>query len=174
MKKELAIISCILILLFLTTIKPNKIEQATATIPPWLQPNKNPIYIHTNGSITPQIISMQKNGDTYTLTSNVINQPIIIERNNTILDGAGYAIEDNQKDILEPVGLTLSKISNITIKNLTMNGFINEYNSGIAIQIEYSQNINIENCKLVNNGKAISSGYSKNVKINNNSITGSP
>ena len=38
------------------------------------------IYIQVTGNITPTTDLIQRNGDINTLTSNIINQPIVIER----------------------------------------------------------------------------------------------
>jgi hypothetical protein len=53
------------------------------------------IYIRADGSIDPPQAPIQRNGDIYTLTSNITsgNDGIIIERNNMTLDGAGYTVQ---------------------------------------------------------------------------------
>jgi hypothetical protein len=64
-----------------------------------------------------------KNGNIYTLTSNISfttnYDGIIIERDNVVLDGAGYSIKQNgQLD-----GVTLIGRHNVTIRNLVIKDF---------------------------------------------------
>lgn len=81
------------------------------------------IYIQSNGSITPASAPITKNGNIYTLTSNItipINYDgIIIERDDVIIDGAGYTIQQNgQLD-----GISLVGRHNVTIRNLVIKDF---------------------------------------------------
>ena len=49
------------------------------------------IYIRADGSVegTDKIL---KDGDLYTFTDNIINQSIIVEKDNVVVDGAGYTL----------------------------------------------------------------------------------
>jgi hypothetical protein len=103
-----------LFLLLLLTLAPIKTVDAAETI-----------YIRENGGIegTSKIISTDS--VTYTFTDN-IEGTIQIERNNTILDGAGYSLIG----AYETTGINLQYRSNVTIKNLD----ITKFQSAITIR----------------------------------------
>jgi parallel beta-helix repeat protein len=83
--------------------------------------NGQTIYIHANGSVDPTSAPIQRNGDIYTLTDNITTtgDGIIIERNSTILDGNGHAIQTS----LSGNGIDISKTNYVTVKNATIQGF---------------------------------------------------
>jgi len=80
------------------------------------------IYIRADGSVEPSTVPIQRKGNLYTLTDNIIESvsgfsAIVIERDNMTLDGAGYTYQ------VEPVGLAGSTIfvnakCNVTIRNI--------------------------------------------------------
>ena len=81
------------------------------------------IHIRADGSVTPLSAPITKNGYVYTLTSNISfptnYDGIVIERDNVVLDGAGYSIKQNgQLD-----GITLVGRHNVTIRNLVIKDF---------------------------------------------------
>jgi parallel beta-helix repeat protein len=57
------------------------------------------IYIRNDGSIEPETVPIEKIGNLYKLTSNVIHYTIEIQRDNIVLDGAGYSIQGNASRI---------------------------------------------------------------------------
>jgi len=69
------------------------------------------IYIRPNGDIEATDL-IERNGDVYKFTSNIY-APIIIERNNIVLDGGGFTLEGSS--IRVAINLTTS---NVTIKNI--------------------------------------------------------
>jgi hypothetical protein len=73
------------------------------------------ITIHVDGTITPDIGYIAKNGNTYTLTTDLINQySIAISCNNIVFDGEGHII-----NVYEGRGgLSLTGVTNVTVKNL--------------------------------------------------------
>jgi nitrous oxidase accessory protein NosD len=84
MKKLLRNCAVALVLLtFLVSILPF----ASAAAPP----NTTTVTINADGSITPSDASIQRDGDTYTLTGN-INSQIRILKGNIVLNGAGYKL----------------------------------------------------------------------------------
>jgi hypothetical protein len=66
------------------------------------------IYIRADGSIDPPTAPIQRNGDIYTLTGNIYDY-IVVQRNNIVVDGAGYTVQGT--------GLTIGT-DNVTIKNV--------------------------------------------------------
>jgi parallel beta-helix repeat protein len=71
------------------------------------------ITINADGSVSPSTAPIQQTGDTYTLTNNLnitasnIGGNIIVQRNNTVLDGNGHAVGK----------ISLNNVSNVTVKN---------------------------------------------------------
>jgi hypothetical protein len=53
------------------------------------------IFIRPNGNIEPSAAPIQRNGNTYTFTGNIYD-PIVLERDNIVLDGAGYTLRGNE------------------------------------------------------------------------------
>jgi len=105
------------------------------------------IYIRADGSIDPPIAPIQRNGDLYTLIGNITSDAdgIVIERNNMILDGAGYTV----KGIGFPsslTGINLTGRSNVTIRNTQ----IKKFWTGIFLQD--SSNNNISDNTITSNG----------------------
>lgn len=77
------------------------------------------IYINADGSITPQTAPISTfDNITYTFTGNV-DQSIVVQRNNTVIDGAGYAVEG----LHAGTGIYLESISNVTVENASITGF---------------------------------------------------
>jgi parallel beta-helix repeat protein len=79
------------------------------------------IYINPDGSVDPPSAPIHKNGDTYTLTDNIITtgDGIIIKRNSTTFDGNEYTIQGSSGGN----GIDLSVTSYVTVKNASIQGF---------------------------------------------------
>jgi parallel beta-helix repeat protein len=78
------------------------------------------VYIRADGSIDPSTAPISSiDNVTYTFTSN-INDSIVVERNNTVVDGAGYTVQGTWFTI----GIDLSGRNNITIKNVEIKSFM--------------------------------------------------
>lgn len=118
MKTKLTIFLCITILaapLFLiVAIKP-----ANATYSEGYT-----IVINSDGSVTPSSAPVVRNGNTYTLTDDVLmpsstNEGIKIERDNIVLNGAGHKVQGHgQSDAIDLEGRT-----NVTIQNFLLENF---------------------------------------------------
>ena len=102
---------------------------ANGIIPPPI----NQIYIRSNGTIEPPAAPILKNGDVYTLTEDLRNYCIIIERDNAMLDGAGHEIRWFGYDRLY-YGVTISQRTKVTIKNMNITNFL------IGINLERASN----------------------------------
>jgi parallel beta-helix repeat protein len=103
------------------------------------------IYIRADGSVEPPTESIQRNGDIYTLTGNITLYEvdgIVIERDNVILDGAGYTLQVTITLPYPPIctGIDLKYRRNVTVKNIIVTGF--DYAVGL-----YCSNSNV----LLNN-----------------------
>jgi len=78
------------------------------------------IYIRADGSIDPPTAPIVTvDNVTYTFTGNIINQTIVVERNDTIIDGNGYTLQGSGIG----AGLHLINVRNVTIKNTNIKNF---------------------------------------------------
>jgi parallel beta-helix repeat protein len=79
------------------------------------------VYIHADGSIDPSTAPIQKNGNLYMLTGDIVSDGdgIIIERSSMLIDGNGYVIQGNYGGN----GLSLTSISDVAIRNANVYGF---------------------------------------------------
>ena len=81
------------------------------------------IYIRADGSVDPPDAPIHRDGDLYTLTSNITSDTdgIEIDRNDTTLNGAGYTLRGSYATGSR--GIDLSEKSNVTIKNANIKSF---------------------------------------------------
>lgn len=125
---------------------------STLTITLHVQPVKasGTIYIRADGSVDPPTAPIQRNGDIYTLTSNITSAAdgIVIERNNMTLDGAGYTLQGTRE--WDYSGIYLSERSNVTIKNVKIKAFY----YGILLR-SYTYNNTVTNNTIANNDRGI-------------------
>ena len=92
------------------------------------------ITIESDGSIVPYTELIRKVGNVYTLTEDLAQSyVIVIKSNNIIFDGQGHIINGSRQDksMKDPhtsgynsIGITLEKVTNVTIKKVTISGFI--------------------------------------------------
>jgi hypothetical protein len=127
------------------------------SLPPSEAQSFGAIHIRSNGSIEPSSAPISIVGDRYSLSDNLYNSPIILERNNVIFDGGGYALESAGK------GIAL----NITCSNVTVRSS-RVLNWEVGILGVYN-NVTIQNCYLIGNQKAIAI-YADNYNVTGNYI----
>lgn len=104
------------------------------------QTTGNTIYIRSDGTVDPPTAHIHRVAGIYTLTSN-INESIVIERDNIVVDGAGYVLQGDNA-----IGLSLLHRTNVTAKNLRIIGFL------LGIKLEYSKNSVVSYNTITNNG----------------------
>jgi len=127
------------------------------------------IYIRADGDVE-GTDKIQQNGNVYTFTDNIINQSIVVEKDNIVVDGAGYTLEGDEK--IEAIWL--ENRCNVTIKNMQ----INHFGEGIKIMGTGSENNTIIGNNITDNGHetygngiALTFGASQTT-ISGNNITG--
>jgi parallel beta-helix repeat protein len=153
------------------------------------------IYIRADGSIDPPtaLISTVDNV-TYTLSGDIFNNSIVIEKSNIVLDGASHTIEGTEVFgyAINDYAITLLGSSNVTVKNTAIRAFphgielSNSSNNtltgnnittsiggvGYAISLSDSSNNIIYGNILTNNGGGgITLSGSLNNDISRNNIT---
>jgi parallel beta-helix repeat protein len=82
------------------------------------------IYIRADGTVE-GTGKIQRDESVYTFIGDIVNQSIIVEKDNIIVDGAGYRLQGDGNEN----GVTLSDVNNITVKNLKLSSF----NIGIVV-----------------------------------------
>jgi hypothetical protein len=96
------------------------------------------ININADGSITPDTGYIARNGNTYTLTSDIIEEySIDIWRSNIIFDGQGHTIRITNADNYN----VLQGVTNVTVKNLQV------YTGYIAISLASCSNCTVTGIK---------------------------
>jgi parallel beta-helix repeat protein len=119
------------------------------------------INIRADGSIDPPAAPISTfDNVTYTLTGNITADAdgIVIERDNIVVDGAGYTVQGTGSGY----GIYLSNRSSVTIKNTNIK------DCGVAIWLDYSSNNSIVENSITNN----SYGIELYIGSLNNSIVG--
>ena len=155
MKKSVSILLILISLLALSTFYVRPIEAQ----------NLNNITISADGSVTPSTAPLERSGNIYTLTGNVYDTQIVVQRSNIVVDGVNYILQVSQTaDFNHVAGINLTKVSNVTVKNLEIKGF------GTGINIQNTSNCNIENNTLKTTNGISLSGSSNN-QVTNNDIT---
>jgi parallel beta-helix repeat protein len=161
-----------------------------------LQPVKaaGPYYIKADGSISPSTPLISTADDiTYTLTGNIVidthNDGIVVERDNIVIDGAGYTIQGPGRTYLDAEGILAQETNNITVRNVTITAFRtgiwfwscpncnifwnNITNSYQGIHFNnYSNYTNVYENNVVNNDAGILLSYVWNSSIYGNNIVG--
>ena len=125
------------------------------------------VYIRADGSIDPVTAQIQRNGDLYTFTGNINSDVdgIVVERNNTVLNGAGYTLQGTKTPSSK--GIYLAGNYNVTIRNIDIKNF----ESGILLDT-YSTYNTISGNKLEGNDYGISCwAYSDSNNIIGNNIS---
>jgi parallel beta-helix repeat protein len=139
------------------------------TVASKIQPVKasGTIYIRADGSIDPPTAPIRRDGDIYKLTGNIATSAhgTIVERNNIVIDGAGYSIQKSGATG-GPKGIALIGGINVTIKNVSIECF------GQGIWLNYSSRCILFANNLTNTERGISLYNSSNNIICGNSICG--
>jgi len=104
------------------------------------------IYIRADGSVEGTTDISTVDNVTYTFTDNIFNQSIVVERDNIVVDGAGYTLQGTGSS--EGIGTNLTERSNVTIKNMTIKAF----HSGIHLSESYENTISENNITNIHFG----------------------
>ncbi len=139
------------------------------------------IYIRADGGVDPPDAPILRIGSTYMLTGYVLvesERAIVIERDNIVLDGAGYTVQG--KSVKYSTGIYIPGRRNITIQNINIVKFER------GIHIDNSSNITVSRSNITNNwisyyviplppiiahrGEGVRLDYSSHVTISGNNI----
>src|SRR5271157_1438912 len=126
------------------------------------------IYINADGSITPSTAPIHVvDNITYTLTGNITANAdgIVIVRNNIVLNGAGYTVTGSGNGPESWNGTTLTNVSNVTVRNVTVKSFTN------GIWLVNSSNSTLSGNNVANNYYGIWLWGSSNNVLSGNNVT---
>jgi len=124
------------------------------------------IYILSDGNVegTDKIL---RDGTVYTFTDNIFDS-LVVERDNIVVDGAGYSIEGphtGQAQSSEGIGILVDSRSNVTISNVAIQHFL------YGICINRSSNNRITNSNIASNNIGIMVEHSSENRIHENQIS---
>jgi len=121
------------------------------------------IYIRSDGSVDPLTANITSvDNVTYTFTGN-INDEVVIQRDNIVVDGAGYTLQGTGPEYSS--GIYLSYRNNVIIKNININNF------SIGIELWWSPNNIIYGNNITNSLGGVMLYESSNNTISGNNIT---
>jgi hypothetical protein len=126
------------------------------------------IYIRPDGSVE-GTDKIQRDGNTYTFTDNIYDS-IVVERNNTVIDGNGYTLQGPGASVYTD-GINIYRTSNVTIKNMTITNWSSGVGVGSGAYAPQSTHNTISRNNITGNGLGIGIGsYGSNNTISDNSI----
>jgi parallel beta-helix repeat protein len=145
------------------------------------------IYVRANGLVegTDKVVSLDN--VTYTFTDDIVNQSVVVERDNIVVDGLDHTVQGSGASFLYSKGIELVGRNNITIKNMKIKGFFwgvylssssnntlsgnnIKNNSYSGITLEYSSNNSVAGNNIENNTYGIYLYQSSNNGISGNNI----
>jgi parallel beta-helix repeat protein len=124
------------------------------------------VYIRADGSVE-RTDKIQRDGNVYTFIDNIY-EPLVVERDNIVVDGAGYSIEEPHTGLAqspEEIGILVDSRSDVTISNVTIQHFM------YGICINSSSDNRITKSNITNNSKGIFIEHSSDNKIHESQIT---
>jgi parallel beta-helix repeat protein len=133
----------------------------------WQPEPIGPFYIRADGSVDPPTAPISSTDNTtYVLTGSFFSvaDGIVVERDNIVLDGSGFAVVGMRADF--SCGINLSETNNVTIQNTDITNFY------LGILLNSSSNNSINGNNLAHNsGYGIGLAYSSNNSISRNAVT---
>jgi len=154
MKLESVFLMAVLIILVVSSSSAVAVQKVEAS---------GTVYIRADGSIDPPTAPISTNDNiTYTFTGN-IKDSIVIDRNNTVIDGSGCTVEGAKT--YGSKGIDLTGRSNVTVKNIDITAF------WYGVCLNSSSSNSLEGNIMVNNVYGIGLDYSSNNSVSGNNIT---
>jgi parallel beta-helix repeat protein len=161
MKRTTPALTSIVVLLLLTVGEIQVVNFASANfLPP--PPELPYLYIRADGTVEPQTAIIQRIGETYAFTGNIINYTLEVQRDDIVVDGTGYLLQGNGTG----KGIVLTSVTNVTIRNMTLR------NLRFGIYLNQSSGNTITQNDITNTEVGVFSESSSNNDIDGNDITG--
>jgi len=123
--------------------------------------------IRSDGSVDPSTAPIQRDGNVYTFTDDIVGYTMAFECDNVVIDGGGYSLIGNGNS----TGIFILNRNGITVQNMKISNF----SYGIRLIAESymgmtSSNNNLSGNSLTNNNYGIYIGSSSNNVLRNNSM----
>ena len=141
-EKKLLTFGFILLLLFSLQVGLKSVMVAKAN---FMFPPLEKIYIKSDGTVSPASTSISQSGNVYTLIGNITNYPLEIQRDNIVIEGAGFTLQKNTPAYGRQDAVAVRGRSNITINNIDIRGY--DY----AVYLSNSSNCVLEQNTFSNN-----------------------
>jgi nitrous oxidase accessory protein NosD len=123
------------------------------------------VCIQSDGKLNSTTAPIIRDGDNYRFTDDIVNQTIVIQRDNIVIDGAGHTLQGYRQGILNALeGLYIEGRNNVTIENLTITMFWQ------GIWIQNGVDITINNNTILDVNSGVSANSAKNTKIFGNNF----
>jgi nitrous oxidase accessory protein NosD len=137
-----SVLPIILTLLLLSVVGVQLMPLVSANFFPDAGPDLPRIYIKSDGSVQPETASIERTGNIYKLTGDIVRQTIIVECDGIVIDGAGYSIKGNSSWMgtdraAGNNGVIIAGRNNVNITNFN----IEDYSTGIRISSSLGINI---------------------------------
>ncbi len=147
MKKAFSVLA-IACLIAATFVALQPIAKANFMPMPTPQPA---IVIKNDGTVSPASAPITRMGDIYSLTDNIVNFTLAIERDNVTVDGSGYSLLGRGNY----AGVFVQERNGITLRNLNISGF----NYGILFTWFYYGDTSRQRSNTVSNNKLSNNSY---------------
>jgi len=132
-------------------------------------PTPQPAFIiRSDGSIDPPTASIQRNGDVYNLTDNIIGYTIAVERDNIVLDGSGYTLQGHGNS----TGVFIINRNCVTVRNMKISNFSYGIRLLSDVYATITGNHSVSGNTVTNSQYGIYIFYSSNNVLRNNQMNG--
>jgi len=125
------------------------------------------VFIRSDGSVDPPEAPIQRAGEVYTFTDDIVGYTIAVERDNIVIDGGGYSLQGSGNS----TGIFLQERNNVSVKNMKIRNF--SYGIRLyAVPGTGSSGNNVSGNNITKNTIGIWVGFSSgNNVISGNTIT---
>jgi parallel beta-helix repeat protein len=168
-KKQIATTAFVTVLLFSALAGLQFVRLAEANFMP-MQIPQPAFIIRSDGSVDPSTAPIQRDGNVYTFTDDIVGYTVASERDNIVLDGGGYSLIGNGNS----TGIFILNRNGVTVKNMN----VSNYGCGIKLIADIylggaSSSNNLTNNTLTDNEYGILISSSSNNVLRNNIMNNS-
>jgi len=165
-KKQVLTTAFVAVLLSSALVGVQFVRLAEANFMP-MQIPQPAFIIRSDGSVDPSTAPIQRDGNVYTFTDDIVGYTIAFERDNVVIDGGGYSLIGNGNS----TGIFILNRNRITVRNMKISNFF----YGIRLIAEpymgmTSSNNNLSGNTVTNNEYGIYISSSSNNVLRNNSM----
>ena len=133
-------------------------------------------YIRANGTVEPSTLPIERDGNFYKLTDNILNYTFEVQRDNIVIDGNNFTLSlpsygeiDSNHNVKIPSAIfSIFNRTNIVLVNLNLSMY------SCAVEIQNSSNILILRNNIINGNNGIYMQNSANCSVVANQIINNP